>query len=90
MLIVVNKQSEEEELILLLFFLCYIVIVNKNIMLYFDLSAEEIKKLIEFHKKYPTHTLRIFSDEMVNKTTYRKRVIDFYGNETDIADNPLD
>lgn len=61
-------------------------------MTYLDLTPGELDRLFEFHKKYPNNTLRVYSDELINfeNKTYRKRVIDFNGNETDISDPTFD
>lgn len=61
-------------------------------MIYIDLTPGELDRLSEFHKEYPENVLRVYSDEMIDfeKKTYRKRVTDFCGHETDIADQTFD
>ena len=57
-------------------------------MIYIDLTPGELDRLLDFHKKYPDNTLRVYSDEIVDseKKTYRKTVEDYDGHSTDIAD----
>jgi hypothetical protein len=57
-------------------------------MIYLDLTPGELEKLFEFHKQNPENTLRVFSDEVIDKKqgTYRKTVSDLKGHICDIAE----
>ena len=61
-------------------------------MTYLDLTPGELERLYLFHKSHPLNVLRVYSDEMIDfeKKTYRKRVTDLCGHETDIADGTFD
>ena len=61
-------------------------------MTYLDLTPGELDRLSEFHKEHPKNTLRVYSDEVISfeGKTYRKRVTDLCGHETDIADPTFD
>lgn len=61
-------------------------------MHYLDFSPGELERLYEFHKKHPDKAVRVFRDEADenNPHKYHKRVICFYGEEADIADDYID